>query len=63
MHIAGENMEELNGAFALLVDNAIEMVVIYDNHGKILYSNSICNEELGELKLSDVTKRLLSQID
>ena len=43
-------MEELNGAFALLVDNAIEMVVIYDNHGKILYSNSICNEELGYIK-------------
>ena len=24
---------------------------------------AICNEEVGELKLSDVTKRLLSQID
>jgi len=32
-------------------DNAIKVII------------AICNEELGELKLSDVTKRLLSQID
>ena len=32
-------------------DNAIKVII------------SICNEELGELKLSDVTKRLLTQVD
>ena len=32
-------------------DNAIKLII------------SICNEELGELKLSDVTKRLLTQVD
>ena len=32
-------------------DDAIEVII------------AICNEELGELKLSDVIKRLLSQID
>lgn len=32
-------------------ENAIKVII------------AICNEELGELKLSDVTKRLLSQID
>ena len=32
-------------------DNAIKVII------------AICNEELGELKLSDVTKRLLSQLD
>lgn len=32
-------------------ENAIKVII------------AICNEDLGELKLSDVTKRLLSQID
>ena len=32
-------------------DNAIKVII------------SICNEELGELKLSDVTKRILTQVD
>lgn len=32
-------------------DNAIKVII------------SICNEELGDLKLSDVTKRLLTQVD
>lgn len=32
-------------------DNAIKVII------------AICNEELGELKLSDVTKRLLTQVD
>ncbi|MGL5692958.1 MAG: hypothetical protein ACRCXA_02710 [Peptostreptococcaceae bacterium] len=32
-------------------DNAIKVII------------AVCNEELGELKLSDVTKRLLTQVD
>ena len=43
----GEIMEELRDLYGTLLENAIEMMVILDRAGNILYSNRICNEELG----------------
>ena len=40
-------MEELRDLYGTLLENAIEMMVILDRAGNILYSNRICNEELG----------------
>ena len=40
-------MNELRDLFGILLENAIEMIIIQDKNGIILYSNSGCNEELG----------------
>lgn len=43
----GGVMNELRDLFGILLENAIEMIIIQDKNGIILYSNSGCNEELG----------------
>lgn len=43
----GGFMDGLRDLFGILLENAIEMIVIQDKNGIILYSNSGCNEELG----------------
>ena len=40
-------MNEIRDLFGILLENAIEMIIIQDKNGIILYSNSGCNEELG----------------
>ena len=50
--------------FDELMTMADETAYKWDNSDEaIKVIIAICNEEVGELKLSDVTKRLLSQID
>ena len=43
----GGVMNELRDLFGILLENAIEIIIIQDKNGIILYSNSGCNEELG----------------